>query len=197
MTGKTSGLNSKHPDSSWDDEALIAACLGGQQAAWDALVDRYSSLVYSIPARYQLPPDEAADVFQNVWLDLYRGLAALRNAAALRSWLLTTASRRCLRHKRRRQRALLDVQAEEGLPEPSPDPQLLQENAERRYLLNLALARLPDRCRQLLEMLFFEQPPVPYAEAARRLSLAEGSIGFIRGRCLVKLRKELSQLEME
>jgi hypothetical protein len=39
--------------------------------------------------------------------------------------------------------------------------------------------------------LFFEQPPLPYTEVARRLGLATGSIGFIRGRCLDRLRKLL------
>jgi hypothetical protein len=36
--------------------------------------------------------------------------------------------------------------------------------------------------------LFFEQPPMPYDEVARRLRLAKGSIGFIRGRCLKRLK---------
>jgi DNA-directed RNA polymerase specialized sigma24 family protein len=43
----------------------------------------------------------------------------------------------------------------------------------------------------LVQLLFFEQPPLPYAEVARRMGLATGSIGFIRGRCLEKLRKAL------
>ena len=42
-------------------------------------------------------------------------------------------------------------------------------------------------------MLFYEQPARPYADIARSLGLAEGSIGFIRGRCLGKLRKLLEE----
>jgi DNA-directed RNA polymerase specialized sigma24 family protein len=42
-------------------------------------------------------------------------------------------------------------------------------------------------------MLFYEDPPLPYAEVATRLGLAEGSIGFVRGRCLKKLREQLER----
>lgn len=186
------------PDSTWDDAALVEGCLRGQQSAWDALVDKYSRLVYSIPSRYQLPPEEAADVFQNVWLDLYRDLPNLQQAAALRSWLLTATSRRCLLHKRRLRKSVADFEdGTAALQDLSPDPLVLQQQAEQRHLLGLAVNRLPDRCRVLVQMLFFEQPPVAYGEAARRLGLAEGSIGFIRGRCLNKLRKQLRELGIE
>jgi DNA-directed RNA polymerase specialized sigma24 family protein len=56
-----------------------------------------------------------------------------------------------------------------------------------------AIAALPPRCRKLVEMLFFEQPPRPYRQVARSLGLATGSIGFIRGRCLTRLRRELER----
>jgi RNA polymerase sigma factor (sigma-70 family) len=56
-----------------------------------------------------------------------------------------------------------------------------------------AITQLPDRCREMIELLFFEIPPMPYEEVARRLNLAKGSIGFIRGRCLKRLKKLLEQ----
>ena len=45
----------------------------------------------------------------------------------------------------------------------------------------------------MIRLLFYEQPPLPYVEVARRLGLATGSIGFIRGRCLKRLQKELEE----
>ena len=45
----------------------------------------------------------------------------------------------------------------------------------------------------MIELLFFEQPPVSYAETAKRLRLAPGSIGFIRGRCLKRLKDILEK----
>ena len=56
-----------------------------------------------------------------------------------------------------------------------------------------AIDRLPPRCREMIQLLFFEHPPVRYDELARRLNLATGSIGFIRGRCLKRLKKLLEE----
>jgi RNA polymerase sigma factor (sigma-70 family) len=62
---------------------------------------------------------------------------------------------------------------------------------EQEQIVRDVVAKLPPRHKELVQMLFFEQPPLPYAEVATRLGLATGSIGFIRGRCLDKLRKSL------
>ena len=69
-------------------------------------------------------------------------------------------------------------------------PDLVAE-LEQEQLVQEAIAQLPPRCREMIELLFFETPPLPYAEVAERLHLATGSIGFIRGRCLERLRKIL------
>jgi DNA-directed RNA polymerase specialized sigma24 family protein len=53
------------------------------------------------------------------------------------------------------------------------------------------MAELSPRCYQLIRMLFFEMPSLPYQEIAEKLGLAIGSIGFVRMRCLKKLQKLL------
>jgi len=57
-----------------------------------------------------------------------------------------------------------------------------------------ALVELSPRCERMVRMLFFENPPRPYQEIARELDLATGSLGFIRGRCLEKLKKQLEKM---
>jgi RNA polymerase sigma factor (sigma-70 family) len=69
-------------------------------------------------------------------------------------------------------------------------PELL-EQADREQVLRETLTRLPPRCRELIQLLFFRQTALPYKEVGRRLGLATGSIGFIRGRCLKKLQSSL------
>jgi len=71
-------------------------------------------------------------------------------------------------------------------------PDLLAE-VEREQTVREAITGLPPRCREMIELLFFEHPPMPYNDVARRLKLATGSIGFIRGRCLKRLKKLLEQ----
>ena len=64
---------------------------------------------------------------------------------------------------------------------------------ECEQMLRNALAEVSPRCRELIRMLFFETPARPYREAARTLGIATGSVGFIRGRCLERLRKHLEK----
>jgi DNA-directed RNA polymerase specialized sigma24 family protein len=64
---------------------------------------------------------------------------------------------------------------------------------EREQMVRAAIEQLPPRCREMISLLFFEHPPLPYSELADRLSLARGSIGFIRGRCLRRLKRILEE----
>ncbi len=60
-------------------------------------------------------------------------------------------------------------------------------------MIREAIEQIPPRCRQMIELLFFEHPPLGYTEVAARLHLAKGSIGFIRGRCLKRLKRILEE----
>ncbi len=181
-------------EDSWPDDRLVRECLAGNNSAWAALIDKYKRLVASIPVKYQLPPEDAADIFQEVWTDLYRDLAHLERVEGLLSWLITAAARRCLLAKKRRQRAVQIGEVEHDLTDHRPDAAEIHAEAEREQKIREAIQRLSPRCRKLVEMLFFEDPPRPYLEVAGELGLAEGSIGFIRGRCLTKLRMALKEV---
>ena len=76
------------------DARLVAECLGGNEQAWAFLIDKYKRLIYSIPVKYQASPDDAADIFQAVCLELFSELPRLRKAESLRFWLITVATHR-------------------------------------------------------------------------------------------------------
>lgn len=176
------------PNATSSDEDLIRQCRAGNEVAWAALIEKYQRLVYSLPAKFHLPPEDAADVFQSVWADLHRDLPRLEQANAVRGWLMTAATRRCLLQKKRRQKMQMFSGVEAEIPDPALDIATLQCEALREQQVREAIAALPERCRKIVEWLFFQQPPKPYSEVAGRLGLAEGSIGFIRGRCLNRLK---------
>src|SRR5213078_1430734 len=77
--------------------ALVTRASGGDQDAWNELVDRYAPLVYTICTRYRLSNHDIEDVGQNVWRLLVEQLGKLREPAALPGWLATTTARECLR----------------------------------------------------------------------------------------------------
>lgn len=179
----------------WADDKLVRECLRGNEEAWSALVDKYKNLIYSIPVKYRFSPDDATDIFQSVCLELLSELPKLRNAKALPKWIMQITAHKCLRHKNQSMRVMA-VGLEEELPEqatPAQAEHILRE-AEEEQNLRLALSGLPPRCRQLIHMLFYEEPARPYHTIASELGLAPGSIGFIRQRCLDKLRKRLQEV---
>jgi RNA polymerase sigma factor (sigma-70 family) len=179
------------------DARLIQRCLRGDEEAWAALLDKYKRLIFSIPTRQGFPRDAAADIFQRVCLLLLAELAHLRRAEALPMWLIRVTSRECLRWRRQEQPYAASETADVALASAADaaraaDEVLAQVKDEQQ--LREAVLALPPRCRELIQMLFFENPVRPYREVAAALGLALGSIGFIRGRCLTRLRSELERL---
>lgn len=187
-------------ESSWSDTHLIRACLAGNERAWSVIIVRYKRLIYSIPIKYGASPDDAADIFQAVCMELFSELANLRKTESLKSWLITVASHQAYQWKKRRRVGDLELDNTEEDHVPiqlaateALAPEQLQE-VEREQMLREAVAKLNARCAQMIRMLFYENPPVPYADVAQRLGLATGSIGFIRGRCLQRLQKILTEM---
>lgn len=172
------------------DATLVSRCLAGDEAAWAALIDRYKRLIFSIPLSYGASYDDASDIFQAVCVDLVTELATLRKPEALKAWLVSVTKHKSLKRKRQSQRTQTSVESDtlaDTVPDQSPDVASVIEKVQREQSVRDAMTELPGRCRELVRLLFFVDPPLPYATVAARLGLATGSIGFIRGRCLKKL----------
>jgi RNA polymerase sigma factor (sigma-70 family) len=179
----------------WSDARLVRECLKGNEEAWSALLDKYKRLIYSIPLKYGLTSDEASDIFQAVCLELLAELPKLRKPAALPKWIMQITAHKCLRDKRQRQRTdQLDPSHESQSDPVPPEVDGILREAEQEHHLREAMAELPPRCRELVHMLFFEEPAREYREVAKSLGIAVGSIGFIRQRCLEKLQRRLAGL---
>ena len=170
---------------------LVARAGNGDKQAWDALVERYAPLIWSICRRHGLGDADAEDVGQNVWLKLVDQLETIRVPAALPGWLATTTRRECSRILRAAPRAretgqMDDTQASADDHAPAAEEELLA--AERHAALREALTHLPPCCQQLIALLA-QDPPASYAQISTRLGIPEGSIGPTRARCLDKLRR--------
>lgn len=174
------------------DEKLITACRTGDENAWDVLVERYERLVYTIPARYGLTSTEIDDVFQSVWLSLLKNLEKLREPDRVSAWLVTTARRECWERRRGADyertvstdldTLLLDREGNELPPEEVV-------NTYRQYqTLEEGIKNLGDRCRRLLQLLYYDTDVPSYADVAEILDMPIGSIGPMRARCLKKLK---------
>jgi RNA polymerase sigma factor (sigma-70 family) len=167
---------------------LVRRAAAGDQTAWDALVARYSPLVWAVARAHRLGPADAADVAQTTWLRLVEHLGRLREPDRLPGWLVTTARRECLQLLNRARREYVggvpdDVPADADAP---VDAGLLAD--ERDAILWRCFRRLSEQCQTILRVLMATPPP-SYSDVSVALGIPVGSIGPTRGRCLDRLRE--------
>jgi RNA polymerase sigma factor (sigma-70 family) len=180
------------------DEQLLDACLRGDPAAWDGLVDRYAALIYSIPLKYGFREADAADVFQSVCVTLLEKLGTVREPRGLAAWIITTTSRQCLalaqRQTRERNRTAdrqVPTEIEAAAPDLLPEEEVLA--LERQYAVRAAINQLPPKCRGLIEALFSDaHEQTSYQQLSDRLGVPMNSLGPTRARCLSRLRHLLT-----
>jgi RNA polymerase sigma factor (sigma-70 family) len=174
---------------------LLPRAADGDQAAWNTIVDRFSSLVWATARAHRLSRDDAADVAQTTWLRLVEHLDRIRDPERLGAWLATTARNESLRVIRRG-----------GREQPTDEPDLFEapdDDAVDRLLLeqerdgNLwrAFASLSERCKTLLRILLADEPP-SYEEVGAALGMPVGAIGPTRMRCLDRLRRTAGVAEL-
>jgi RNA polymerase sigma factor (sigma-70 family) len=171
---------------------LVTRARNGDKPAWNALVERYAPLIWSICRRYRLGRADADDVGQSVWMCLVDQLDKIRDPAALPGWLATTTRRECWRvvGAARGPNAVVCALDAEFIPDgqaEAVEQELLA--AERHAALREAFTHLPLEGQRLIAMLI-EDPPVPYAQISAKLGIPVGSIGPSRGRYLDKLRRD-------
>lgn len=182
-----------NPSSTLTDQQIVEACLAGDEHAWETLIKRYRNLIHSFPRRYGASPEDAADVFQLVCVELFLSLPRLRDQQSLRAWITAVAKhsafhwkRRHVKHVRREGKEL-----DPSTPVTTTSPSQSLEMLDRARGLQDAIGRLTPRNRELVRLLFYADPPASYETVAQRLGLAAGSVSITRTRCLQRLAQFL------
>jgi RNA polymerase sigma factor (sigma-70 family) len=166
-------------------------CLTGNPLAWDALIDRYYKLIYSIAVTFKLDAIEADDVFQNVVVAVKRGLHTLKDRSKFYSWLMTTTRRECMALLRHKEEDLAPEREIEERLDPGPTVEEAILVTEKHQILREVLATWNNPCSSLIRMLYFEHRT--FAETAAGLDVSLDGMGAKRVRCLAKLRLLLAR----
>jgi RNA polymerase sigma factor (sigma-70 family) len=174
-----------------NDSDLLSRCALGDREAWGALVHRYRELVWSTALKTGLGPPDAEDVFQEVFLELWRSASRIRNPSALPRWLLVATRRRSYKVAVQRRRILPQLTLDLIDPAALPEHEVIA--AESRVALERGLEKIDSRCAEMLRVLFFSPEPPSYGALSKQLGIARGSIGPIRIRCLDRLRRALEE----
>lgn len=165
---------------------LVSVAASGDARAWNALVDRFAGLVWSIARAHHLGQADAADVSQVVWLRLVENLGRIREPGSVGAWIASVARHECLRVIRKAGREVPVVSDIFEVP-GTDDVDVALLIGEHGAALSRALDRLPSRCRTLMRVLMADPRP-SYEEIAAALDIPIGSIGPTRQRCLDRLR---------
>lgn len=155
-------------------EGLLDRCRAGDQAAWAQLVGTYERYVHAICVHgYRLAGDDAADVFQEAFACVWRGLEHIPDEDALRSCLGQVTSRLCAQRP----------------GSAAPDGRIAE--IELAMDVRAALEEFPERCRELVDRyVCLAQPP---ARISEELGVPAATVAVRVARCLVQLRARLER----
>lgn len=156
------------------DEALMAACGVGDNAALGALFDRYSVAVYRLVSRLlRMEPAEADDMVQMTFIEVWRGAKKYDGRGSVRSFVFGVAVN-VVRHHFRSTKRRRDLLAEAPEPAPMRGPDDAAIRKQQVSQLAAALERLPHDLRVAYVMCDLED--IPGVEAARVLDVRQGTL---------------------
>ncbi len=179
------------------DAVLWAACRAGDATAWDEIVARYQRLICTVPRRAGLSEDLVNEVFQEVILTLLEKLDTIEQPERLRAWLVTTAKYKSWKLLAQNRNFLQAPESEDTPPPDRPDstplPDVVLVALEEQHLLRVAVRMLDERCRTIIQMLFYGEEPRSYPEVAQAIGVNPTSISPLRARCLKKLARLITK----
>lgn len=150
-----------------DDFSLIRRAQAGDRTAFDALVRAYDREVLRLTLRVVGSQEEAADIYQEVFLKVYRSLVRFRFQSSFSTWLYRVVMNVCLDHLRRQKRRL-EVQSPggddekveffQGIAEDRAglDPERSLHAKEIEGRIHAAMERLSARERMVFELRHYE-----------------------------------------
>jgi RNA polymerase sigma-70 factor (ECF subfamily) len=174
------------------DEAVVALCARSDQVALAELYDRSGRVAYGLAVRILRDESLAEDAVQDAFLAIWRGAARfMPERGKASTWILTLVHRRAVDLVRREQR-----RRTEPLPEAEPAGEAGSDEGMwlrlERERVQAALARLPDRQREALELAYYGG--FTQSELAERLG---EPIGTIKSRMFTGLAHLRELLEGE
>lgn len=167
------------------DSPLLAAAAAGDETAFARLVERHYDIVYRVVWRVTSGHADTEDIVQEAFLKLWNNPAQLRQGAALRGWLMRVATNLAIDRARRKQASNLDDQPEIAASGPDALDQVLGDRSAGD--INSALARLPERQRLALSLVYFENMSNIEAAAAMEISVEAIESLLARGRRALKV----------
>ncbi|HVV07534.1 MAG TPA: RNA polymerase sigma-70 factor [Puia sp.] len=178
------------------DLGLLRSIAAGDMQAYQQLFQRYWDLVYSIGLRLTKSPDQAKDLAQDIFLKIWDKKEKLPEVRDFRSYLYTIAKNRI--HDQIRSRIFHESNREfleNYFDYTESSPQQLLEGKEMKQVLEVAISRLPEQLRQVINLRRWEK--LSHQEIAIKLNISRQSSKTYMVRALIALRKEITRHKEE
>ncbi len=151
------------------DATLLAACTNADAEAFALLLRRHQDMVRRVAWRLGLRNADVDDVAQETFLKLWNNPGQIRDAAALKGWLVRVASNLVM--DRFRKRPMDDLETAEHVSDGRPPADEVMERNWAAGEVDLAINALPERQRLVIILVHFEQMGNIAAAAAMELSV--------------------------
>ena len=183
VDGRAAPANEEGPP---DGELLARFTSAGDQRAFEALVRRHQGSVFNFCLRLLGQPEDAADVVQDTFVQLYSHLGRLDVAEPLAPWLFRVARNRCIDVLRRRRTIGLDDDEPEEPIADEPLPDEVAERADLQHLLAEAIQHLPPTYAEVVALRYAADRT--FGEIAVIIGCDEGAarVRFHRAKALLR-----------
>ncbi len=179
-------------------DELIERCLGGDQHAWEQIVQIHWRKVFNVAYKFVGKHDEAEDLTQDIFLKIFKSLSSFDRRANFQTWLISVSRNLCIDHYRsvRKERETIDRDVDPGDLMPvsvEVSPYAALEARDRVTMLREAMAALPDTLRTAV--LLRDIRELTYQEIADQLDLPEGTVKSRINRGRSELARQIKRLK--
>ncbi|MEM6629212.1 MAG: sigma-70 family RNA polymerase sigma factor [Bacteroidota bacterium] len=188
-----------------EDRELVAAAKTGDNKAFEALLKKYRKSVYYMLLKMIKNPDDAEDLTQEAFAKAFNSIEKFDATYAFSTWLFRIATNNCIDfiRKKRVQTVSIDqpMEGDDGsnirfdVRDEDLDPNQSMLKQQRKRFLNMAIDRLPEKYRMLVELRYFKE--LSYEEVAQELQIPLGTVKAQLFRARELLNQELKNIKSQ
>ncbi|MEL6255354.1 MAG: sigma-70 family RNA polymerase sigma factor [Bacteroidota bacterium] len=188
-----------------EDRELVAAAQKGENKAFETLLKKYRKSVYYLLLKMVKNADDAEDLTQEAFAKAFNSIEKFDSKFAFSTWLFRIATNNCIDfiRKKRVQTISIDssIEGDDGssmrfdVKDENLDPNETMLKQQRKRYLNMAIERLPEKYRTLVELRYFRE--LSYEEVATELSIPLGTVKAQLFRARELLNQELKNLKSQ
>jgi len=176
------------------DRLLIDAFLKGDMQAFKGLVDRYKLQLVNICYGFGLSLQDAEDISQDVFVEVFQSLKNFRHEAKFSTWLYRVTVNKTLNHRRKTKRQQLEdtVESLDGnhsQPNSSDNADTHLVENEKKMLIRKAIDSLPEA--QRIAFVLHKQDELSYREISETMGVSVPAIESLMHRAKMNLQKKL------